>query len=162
METDRLATHPDADIQMLEVTIVFFENMSLQMLALLRVDVLTTRGETNFLVFQYVCIFSIHYRSAWNWLEMCAWISCYTLSAVLNVLYHVFIVSPTSIHRKSKGLHLLINLFTVKVKELNGRVCHYTQGIWSYINPQSNEVEERHTCSPRPDPPPFLFFPCLW
>lgn len=41
----------------------------------------------------------------------------------------------------SLALYLLIYLFTVQVKELSAQVRHYTQGIWSYINPLSNEAE---------------------
>lgn len=63
------------------------------------------------------------------------------VSAAFNFLSLSFILTFASIQRKHKGLHLLINLFTVKVKELNIQVCQYTQGIWSYINPPSNEVE---------------------
>lgn len=39
------------------------------------------------------------------------------------------------------ALYLLIYLFTVQVKELSAQVRRYTQGIWSYINPKSNEAE---------------------
>lgn len=59
------------------------------------------------------------------------------MAAALTLLS--FPDSPLSLD--SLALYLLIYLFTVQVKELSAQVRHYTQGIWSYINPLSNEAE---------------------
>lgn len=74
------------------------------------------------------------------------------MSAILTLLsFSDPLLSPDSL-----ALYLLIYLFTVQVKELSTQVCHYTQGIWSYINPLSNEAEMAAYLFP---PLPFSFAP---
>lgn len=61
----------------------------------------------------------------------------WTMSAALTSLA----LSDPGLSPDSRALYLFIYLFTVQVKELSTQVCHYTQGIRSYINPLSNEAE---------------------
>lgn len=61
----------------------------------------------------------------------------WTMSAALTSLA----LSDPGLSPDSRALYLFIYLFTVQVKELSTQVCHYAQGIRSYINPLSNEAE---------------------
>lgn len=124
METDRLATRTEA-VQRYQCNC--HSNGVVCACLLSKIDLYVCARQT-------LCAASVYEGRL---LQICRWwqpLDCVCSSTLLAL-------SDPGLSSHTSALYLLIYLFTVQVKELSTQVCHCTQGIWSYINPQSNEAE---------------------